>query len=267
MQLNQMLYQHITEDNKQEKMMEENLTSRQVQEILKVDRITIYRMLADGRLKGVKIGQQWRFPRSEVERLLKGELETVGAEEMASTSGFPTHCVQTIQNLFSDVSQISALVVDMQGSPLTHPSSMCSFCRMMSENLSSRSACQASWRQFAQRSQAGDRHFTCHAGLHYVGAPVMDGAVQLALFLTGEYYWFDPGQDEARRLSQLVSAHGLPEVELKAAAAELKLIPPEKHAEVENWPVSAARAVQSILQERSGFIQRLQQISSLTQIS
>ena len=46
------------------------LTSRQVQEILKVDRITVYRMLNDGRLKGVKIGQQWRFHNSEVERLL-----------------------------------------------------------------------------------------------------------------------------------------------------------------------------------------------------
>jgi excisionase family DNA binding protein len=38
------------------------LTTRQVQNILQVDRITIYRMLQDGRLKGVKIGQQWRFP-------------------------------------------------------------------------------------------------------------------------------------------------------------------------------------------------------------
>ena len=46
------------------------LTTRQVQELLRVDRITVYRMLNDGRLKGVKIGQQWRFPAREVERLL-----------------------------------------------------------------------------------------------------------------------------------------------------------------------------------------------------
>ena len=34
--------------------MTDLLTTRQVQDILKVDRITIYRMLQDGRLKGVK---------------------------------------------------------------------------------------------------------------------------------------------------------------------------------------------------------------------
>jgi excisionase family DNA binding protein len=54
--------------------MTDLLTTRQVQEILKVDRITIYRMLQDGRLKGVKIGQQWRFARREVERLLQQEV-------------------------------------------------------------------------------------------------------------------------------------------------------------------------------------------------
>ncbi len=49
--------------------MEDLLTTREVQELLKVDRITIYRMLQDGRLHGMKIGQQWRFPK-RVERLL-----------------------------------------------------------------------------------------------------------------------------------------------------------------------------------------------------
>jgi hypothetical protein len=45
------------------------------------------------------------------------------------------------------------------------------------------------------------------------------------------------------------------------------VIAPERHAQVENWPSAAAQAVQSILQERSGFIQRLQKIADLTQIS
>jgi excisionase family DNA binding protein len=55
--------------------MDDLLTTRQVQEILQVDRITIYRMLQDRRLKGVKIGQQWRFARREVERLLNSEVK------------------------------------------------------------------------------------------------------------------------------------------------------------------------------------------------
>ena len=34
------------------------LTAKEVQELLSVDRTTIYRMLKDGRLKGVKVGNQ-----------------------------------------------------------------------------------------------------------------------------------------------------------------------------------------------------------------
>ena len=65
--------------------MDNLLTTRQVQDRLKVDRITIYRMLQDGRLRGVKIGQQWRFPEKEIERLKK-EQERL-AKEIARCQG------------------------------------------------------------------------------------------------------------------------------------------------------------------------------------
>ncbi|HEY9087881.1 MAG TPA: helix-turn-helix domain-containing protein, partial [Anaerolineaceae bacterium] len=113
--------------------MDDLLTTRQVQDLLKVDRITVYRMLNDGRLKAVKIGQQWRFPRREVDRLLNtGEPAAAPeADTAAVAAGFPTHCVQTIQNLFSEMGQVSALVVDMQGRLLTEVSSPCALCRML----------------------------------------------------------------------------------------------------------------------------------------
>ena len=44
------------------------------------------------------------------------------------------------------------------------------------------------------------------------------------------------------------------------------MIDPAQHARVEAWPFTAARAVQSILHERLGFMERLQQIANLTQI-
>ena len=47
------------------------LTTRQIQEILQVDRTTIYRMADSGRIPAVKIGNQWRFPQVEVENWLK----------------------------------------------------------------------------------------------------------------------------------------------------------------------------------------------------
>lgn len=47
--------------------MDDLLTTRQLQDLLRVDRITIYRMLNDGRLRGFKVGGQWRFSPREVE--------------------------------------------------------------------------------------------------------------------------------------------------------------------------------------------------------
>ena len=48
------------------------LTAKQVQELLHVDRTTIYRMLKDGRLTGIKVGQHWRFSEQEVDDLVSG---------------------------------------------------------------------------------------------------------------------------------------------------------------------------------------------------
>src|SRR4051794_39030975 len=52
--------------------MSELLTVKEVQDLLKIDRITVYRMLRNGRLTGVKIGHQWRFSRSEIDSLFSG---------------------------------------------------------------------------------------------------------------------------------------------------------------------------------------------------
>jgi excisionase family DNA binding protein len=47
--------------------VEDLLTARQLQDLLKVDRITIYRMLGDGRLTGFKVGGQCRFSWWQIE--------------------------------------------------------------------------------------------------------------------------------------------------------------------------------------------------------
>ena len=247
--------------------MDDFLTTRQVQSLLKIDRITIYRMLQDGRLKGVKIGAQWRFTRQEVERLLSGEAP---AEETSLVPGgnFPTHCVQTIQNLFSAVSQISALCIDPQGEPLTNPTGLCSLCQMMQQSPSGREACRASWLETARQTFSGEKFFTCHAGIEYIAAPFKDEEGKTAgFFLAGQFYWQAPGpQEREERLRRLSDTHGLPLEELQQAERTVPVIEPALHPRVEQWPVTAAQAVQSILQERTRFMQRLQQIADLTQI-
>lgn len=251
--------------------MNDLLTTRQVQEILKVDRITIYRMLQDGRLKGVKIGQQWRFHLVEVERLAGLNLPAVESTLANSEPTFPTHCVQTIQNLFAEVSQICAAVVDMQGNPLTQISHSTDFYQLLISTPGGTNACRTSWQSFARDSVAvngvpGSKFFTCFAGLHYIGAPIFEKGEQIGLFLAGQFYWQPPDpREEEERVRRLAAAYNLSLQDLQDAARNIPVIHPDQHPRVEAWPFTAARAVHSILQERITFIERLQQIANLTQ--
>ncbi|MCL4559111.1 MAG: PocR ligand-binding domain-containing protein [Chloroflexi bacterium] len=248
--------------------MDDLLTTRQVQEILKVDRITIYRMLQDGRLKGRKIGQQWRFTRQEVEHLLNGALQAEDIGISNVTSGFPTHCVQTIQDLFTSVSQINGLVVDLEGEPLTHPSNPCGFCQLMHQSASGLQACQRSWKEMASQTSPRDPFYTCHAGFNYVAAPIIDGGKPLAVFLAGQFYLQAPEASSAdERYRRLASMHKLPTDILLQEGRAMPVLDPSLYTRVETWPFMAARAVQSILNERTGFMQRLQQIANLSQIT
>lgn len=246
--------------------MDDLLTTRQVLNILKVDRITIYRMLQDGRIKGVKVGQHWRFQRGEVDRIVGGNQSAPGSVQPKIDPGsFPTHCVQTIQDLFSDVGQVSALVIDAEGVPLTEISHPCRYCQIILHILPGQAACRASWKEFAKQSSAGSQYFTCHAGIQYVSAPIVDNEKTVGYFLAGEFYWQAPHpSDETECAQRLATRLNLAVESLIQAANTIPVIETKQHARVEAWPAAAARSVQSILQERTGFIDRLQQIASLT---
>jgi len=239
---------------------------KQMQDLLKVDRITIYRMLQDGRLKGIKVGHQWRFSQTEVDRLLGG-----GSTSANSSSDpailLPVHCIQTIQNLFSDISQMTALVVDMQGNPLTEISYPCAFCSAMNRYPSGASACRSSWQELARISSLNNQTFTCHAGLNYTGSPILDQGVQIGAFITGGFYIHPPDRyEESDRVKQLASRHQIPASMLQELILAVPSVSPERRSAVEGWPRTAALAVQSILLERTGLITRLQKIANLSQI-
>ncbi|MGB9899163.1 hypothetical protein, partial [Thermanaerothrix sp.] len=65
----------------------------------------------------------------------------------------------------------------------------------------------------------------------------------------------------------LAQRYSLSLEQVRNAAREVRVIDPAQRQRVAAWPLAAARAVQSILHERLSFIERLQQIASLTQIS
>jgi excisionase family DNA binding protein len=47
------------------------LTTEEVAAYLRVDKYTVYRLVSSGKIPGFKVGRQWRFKQSILERWLK----------------------------------------------------------------------------------------------------------------------------------------------------------------------------------------------------
>lgn len=245
--------------------METFLTTKQVQEIFKIDRITVYRMLQDGRLKGIKIGNQWRFSQQEVERLLSGEaleMEVVSETE----SVFPIHCVQTIQDLFTSVSQCSALIIDDKGELVTEISQPGPFCKLLLSTEKGKELCKTFWKMMADQAKGRAEVFTSRAGLKYFGAVIFSQNKKQGVFLSGEFYFQDEDTNlEIDKIREIADICQIDPEKLLAAAQQVRRLSKEEKKHLSSQPAAAATAVESILNERNSFMQRLQQIASLTQ--
>ena len=246
--------------------MTDLLTTRQVQDILKVDRITIYRMLQDGRLKGVKVGSQWRFPQGEVERILNGKGSQRRIERTVDP-GIPTHCVQTIQNLLSGISGMCALVLDTNGDPITEYSAQPGLSRQILGTSAGWKAYQEAWHNFAANATDQVSKFTCPLGLSAVAAPIHERDTLVGWFLVGQV--FLTAEDRLRaeeRAAELAGRFGLNPTALVENIRAMAVLTEDRWDLVESWAIQAAQAVDSILLERTGYKLRLQQIADLTQM-
>jgi ligand-binding sensor protein len=181
-------------------------------------------------------------------------------------TSFPVHCVQTIQDLFSSVSQVSALVVDQFGNLVTEISKPSRFCQMILSTPAGKDACQRCWSESARQGISQNKAFTCHAGLNYVGTSIVHDREAQGMFLMGEIYLKKPNALEAEnRYEQLAQTYGLSAKELKKAALEIPVFDETQRNHLTLQPAAAARAIESILNERGGFLKRLQEIANLTQ--
>jgi len=51
--------------------MDKLLTTKEVLEILKISKISLYRKIWAGKIKAYKLGRLWRFKREDIEKCLK----------------------------------------------------------------------------------------------------------------------------------------------------------------------------------------------------
>ncbi len=248
--------------------MTELLTTKQLQDLLKIDRVTVYRMLNSGRLRGVKIGNQWRFPQSEIDRLLGESPPDTLTEDVPSEvlTDFPSECVSKVQDIFAGILGIGAVTVTLQGELLTEVTFCNPFCRMMISSPTGKKACQESWRKMTQKTGKQPPFMTCHAGLNYLRAPIVFDEKPTAWLIAGQFVVQSAERSQEERIRLIAEKHGLSANEVAAAASKIPVLKQSQLSQVQEWTPKVAATVQSILCERSGFMDRLQQISELSAI-
>jgi excisionase family DNA binding protein len=249
--------------------MADLLTTKQVQEYLQVDRTTIYRMLNDGRLTGVKVGQQWRFPRSTIDTILEGGIPTPEEEKSSISSEIlPIHCIQVIQDVFAEVAGVGSVTTTKKGEPLTTISNSCQFCNLIHASETGYQACVNTWKELANLPPTEDiTFFTCHAGMQYAYSPInIDGEFS-ALLIAGQYHLEPPAQEKvAMHIRKLAQQHGINEDELTKAAKDISVLNERIHSKIGKWLQRVAVTLGEISSERAELMDRLSRIAKMTKI-
>ncbi len=257
--------------------MDDLLTTKQLMEMLHLDRTTIYRMLNDGRLPGVRVGGQWRFLRQTIDGWLKDQKpsaaqsrETPDAAPSAHRPNLevlPLYCLQPIQEVFALTSEIGAVTTDLDGNPLTPFSNPCAFCSLIQSTEEGRAKCQASWKMLADKKEAQPRLENCHAGLTYARGRVVVQDTFLAMFFVGQFAVDDPAEVKApANLSRVARACQVDEKQLTQAAQDLRILPRKRAEQLLGLLQMVADTYSHIGQERLELLNRLKQVAEIASV-
>jgi excisionase family DNA binding protein len=244
--------------------MNDFLTAKQVIELLNVDRTTLYRMIKENRIKGVKVGSHWRFLSSDVNDIMNGKLPDLMPSLELPKEVLPVNCIQPIQEVFSDIIGVSALTTDSEGIPITEISNSCSFCNMIMSTESGKAACQNSWKTLKFSNDGKPVFNTCHAGLKYSGANIKLENNKVAKLITGQYLVSKPKSDFNNKIKSLANNFGLNSKELLEAAKEVKVIDERSKSVMSKWLLKIAGSFEMMVIEKKALLNKLKDIAEIS---
>jgi len=258
--------------------MDDLLTTRQLMDLLQLDRTTIYRMLNDGRLPAVRVGGQWRFSRQAIEALMQGKsaapadgkmpAETPAGPSLPNTDVLPFHCLQPIQEVFAQTAGIGAVTTNLAGEMLTPFSNPCAFCTLILATERGRALCQASWKKLADQQEQHSQLEKCHAGLTYARSWIHVGGDPIAMIFGGQ---FVVGRGRAvnspERIDRLARECNLDPEPLRQAAHEVRLLPRPRAEYLLRMLQLVADTFSTIGQERLDLLTRLKKVAALADVT
>lgn len=247
--------------------MSELLTTKQIQQLLQVDRTTIYRMLKDGRLTGIKVGSHWRFRREEIDNLLSLAHGSDDADENP-IDVLPLHCVQSIQNVFGQIAEVGAVVTDMEGKSVTEVSHCSEFCTLVQNSPSGYQACLKSWGRLAKDTDSRPVFNQCHAKLQYARGFIEVEDHPRAMIIAGQFFLNNPAPESRKSfVMELAATHKIDSAALLEADSKIQILDQRKQDQIANWISEVAKTFGDISSERSEMLKRLRAISEISNIN
>lgn len=156
--------------------MAEMLTAKDIQDLLQIDRSTIYRMAENGRIPAVKVGKQWRFSSDAIDAWLATQsaspapssplplsIEITPGDDLVSL--LPLECVQLIQDTFADSLGVMVVITDMEGNPITEVSHTCGLFDAISNVPNAVHKCIESWHTLADAIDLEPKYMVSHLKL------------------------------------------------------------------------------------------------------
>jgi excisionase family DNA binding protein len=256
-------------------MPDKLLTTRELEDRLQLDRVTLYRMVKDGELPALRVGGQWRFSANAIDAWLGGrdqkatdsaaapvvpDLTSLRLADLVSIA-----TLQSIQDQFAQLLGVAAFITDLDGQPFA-PCSRCSrFCQLVHTTQSGMASCQQSWRTVARLDEEGANVHTCHAGIRYASAPVAVNGQRVGMVTAGQFLTEAPDPTAFRERALATGARiGVDGETLAAAQDSLEIVSTERALQITALLAVIANALSGISYQ--GYLAR-QALARIAEIS
>jgi excisionase family DNA binding protein len=197
------------------------LTALEVQELLHIDRSTVYRMAEDGRLPAIRVGRSWRFPADRIEALLdSGQADSMvpgpsatpapppstaspslsvvrstapkehpeeGADPVADDVAprLNTHAAGAAVEVAADLLGVMMVVTDMHGRPVTDVANQCGWFAARADSPDVLDTCVTEWRDLADHPDLTPRFQEGALGFECARAFIRHGSTLVGMVLAG----------------------------------------------------------------------------------
>jgi excisionase family DNA binding protein len=247
------------------------LTTHQVQDLLSIDRTTIYRMVQGGQLPAIRVGKQWRFARAEIDRWLRSQAASGAAVQRAAPDGaaptladlLPLPSLQLIQDAFAEALGVMMVVTDMEGRPVTRVSNSCGLYETVIGNAEAATRCIQGWQRMAGGLTMEAKFLPNELGLLCTRGLIRSGNELKGMVFLGGIAPDDwPPSPEG--IEAIAAHHGLdPECVQNSILAVHRLDRPERERAL-GFAQRLADICSHMMEDWSSLHRRLQAIASLT---